>query len=89
MVLIKKIVQDKLFLYDVKGTMHSNRNMIQKVLEDTGKEMGCEGNYYLIMSVKLQTNFHIFSWLVKNSGTNVRKRWILAFFDLRDEPSGI
>jgi hypothetical protein len=33
---IKEIVQDKLFWYDVKDTMHSDRDMIQKVLEDTG-----------------------------------------------------
>jgi len=57
---MKKIVQDKLFVYDVKDTMHSNRDMIQKVLEDTGKEMGYEGNYYWIMSLKFETNFLFF-----------------------------
>ena len=77
---IKKIVQDKLFLYDVKDTMHSNKDIIQKVLEDTVKEIGYEGNDYLIMSVKFETNFCIFSCLVKNPGTNVRTCWILAFF---------
>ena len=50
---IKKTVQDRLFLYDVKDTIH----IIQKVLEDTGKEMGYEGNDYLIISVKFETNF--------------------------------
>lgn len=72
---------DKLFLYDVKDTMHCNRDIIQKVLGDTVKEMGYEGNDHSIMSVKFETNFCIFSWLVKNPGTNVRTRWILAFFD--------
>jgi len=39
--------------------------------------------------VKFETKFCIFSWLVKNLGTNVRTHWILAFFDLWDEPNNI
>jgi hypothetical protein len=43
------MVQDELVLYDVKDTMHSNRDIIQKVLEDTVKEMGYESNDCLIL----------------------------------------
>jgi len=44
-----ELVQDKTFLCDIKYTMHSNLDIIQKVLEDTVKEMGYEGNDYLMM----------------------------------------
>jgi hypothetical protein len=46
---VKKIVQDKLFLYDVKDTVRSDRDVIRKVLEDTMKEMGYESNGNLIL----------------------------------------
>ena len=36
-----------------------------------------------------ETNFWIFSWLVKYPGAKVRTQWILAFFDLWDEPNSI
>jgi hypothetical protein len=44
-----EIVQDERSLYDGKDRMNSNRDIILKAVADTVKEMGFEGNYYLIM----------------------------------------
>ena len=35
-----KLVQDKLFLYVIKDRMHSNGDVIQKVLEDSSEGEG-------------------------------------------------
>ena len=35
-----KLVQDKLFLYVIKDRMHSNGDVIQKVLEDNSEGEG-------------------------------------------------
>jgi hypothetical protein len=44
-----ELVPENSFLYDVKDKKHSNRDIVQKAWEDIAKEMGCEGNHYLII----------------------------------------
>jgi hypothetical protein len=50
-----KLVQDKLFLHDVKYKKHTIRNTVQKVWGHIWKEMKYKGyNYYLIIKIILQ-----------------------------------